>query len=120
VEITEPIVLATVAWLLMVVSNWWRERTSGPDPRSPDGIRAAYRRGEIDERELERRLDVAMDPEADRIRATVEQVSGIAESTSWMIAAEFRSLKELREADREDLEAIPNVGEQRAAAIEEL
>ena len=103
----------------VLVARAW-EWSSGPDKGTPKAIRAAYTRGEIDERELERRLDVAMDPEADRIRATVEQVSGIGPATSWTIAAEFQSIEELRNADRDDLEAVANVGPERADALDEL
>jgi ERCC4-type nuclease len=106
--------------ILLVTSNAVRNRLGGPEAGTPTAIRQQYERGEIDERELERRLDVAMDPEADRIRAVAERVNGIGEDTSWAVAAEFDSLREPREASREELEAIPNVGEQRAAALEEL
>jgi NAD-dependent DNA ligase len=66
---------------------------------------------------MERRLDVILDAEADTIRREVERVSSIGEQTSWDIAAEFDSRRELREANRERLEDIPNVGPERAAAL---
>lgn len=78
-----------------------------------------YAEGEISLEELERRLEVLEDPEADRIRESVERVSGIGEATSWTIAERYRSLEELRRADVEDLEEISNVGEQRAKALKE-
>jgi ERCC4-type nuclease len=107
-------------WVLAYLSNLYVEWRSGPDPDTPEGIRLAYERGEIDHAELERRLDVVMDPEADRIREAVERVSGIGEATSWNIAAEFDSLRELREADREEIQRVPNIGEERAAALEDI
>lgn len=58
-----------------------------------------------------------LDPEADAIREEVERISGIGEQTSWDIAAAFDSRQELRSATQQDLESIPNVGEQRAKNI---
>jgi ERCC4-type nuclease len=112
--------LIGVVSVLLVTSDVVRDRLGGPEAGTPDAIRQQYERGAIDERELERRLDVAMDPEADRIREVAERVNGIGADTSWAVAAEFDSLQDLREASREELAEIPNVGEQRAAALEEL
>lgn len=75
--------------------------------------------GEIDLDELERRLDVLEDPEADRIRRACEQVSGIGEQTSFDIVAEFDMLDDLRAAPRERLKQISNVGAERARALQE-
>lgn len=78
-----------------------------------------YARGEISLDELDRRLEVLADPEARRIRESVERISGIGEATSWTIAERFSSLEALRRADREELQEISNVGEQRAQALKE-
>lgn len=90
-----------------------------PDPGTSEHARHLYVTGEIDLTELERRLDVLEDPEADRIRRACEQVSGIGEQTSFDIAAEFDTLDGLRAAPRERLERIPNVGEERARDLQE-
>lgn len=74
-----------------------------PDEGTVEHAHQLYTTGEIDHAELERRLDVIQDPEADRIRQSVERVSGIGEATSFAIAVEFRSLDELRRADTERL-----------------
>jgi ERCC4-type nuclease len=47
----------------------------------------------------------------------VERISGIGTQPSWEITARFDSRRELREADRERLEQVPNVGSERAAAL---
>lgn len=76
-----------------------------------------FREGEIDLAELELRLDVHLDPEAERIREWAERRSGIGEATSFGIAARFDTLDDARSASREELEEIPNIGEKRAGAL---
>lgn len=90
-----------------------------PDLGTSEHARHLYTTGEIDLDELERRLDVLEDPEADRIRSACERVPGISEDTSFAIAAEFDTLDELRDASRGRLEQIPNVGEERAQALQD-
>lgn len=93
----------------------WRTPAEG----TPEYVQHLYAAGRIDEQEMERRLDVVLDPEAERIRAAAERVSGIGEQTSWDLAAEFDTLDELRAADRERLTTVSNIGAQRARALEE-
>lgn len=89
------------------------------EPGTVASVKRQYRRGGIDERELERRLDVVADPEAARIREAVERINGIGESTSWDIASEFDTLDAVREASLNRLQEVPDVGEHRAQAIQE-
>lgn len=76
-----------------------------------------YATGEIDLAELELRIAVHLDPEAERIRSWAERRSGIGEATSFGIAARFETLENARSASREELESVPNVGEKRASAL---
>lgn len=96
------------------LQNW---RT--PEPGTVEHAEHLYATGEIDHAELERRLDVLADPSADRIRRTAERIPGIGEATSWQLAAEFDTVAEMRAADRERLESVPNIGAERARAIQE-
>lgn len=82
----------------------------------------AYQREGIDERELERRLGVVLDPAAEQLRETAESVSGIGPETSAAIAThpEFRTVDDLRNADQEALEDADGTGEVYAAALERL
>lgn len=98
--------------------QWLRDRRT-PDEGTSEWVRHLYVTDQIDEREMERRLDVLEDPEADRIRKSVERVSGIGESRSWAIAARFRSLDEVRAASVDELTAVPDIGEYRAQALKE-
>lgn len=111
-------VLVVVAGGLAAAVEWWRDRRT-PNPGTVAHAQHLYATGDIDHAELERRLDVLADPEARRIRQASERVNGIGEATSWALAAEFDSLAELRDADRERLESVVNVGEQRADAIQD-
>jgi len=90
-----------------------------PDEGTTEHAQHMYATGEIDHAELERRLDVLEDPEAMRIREATERISGIGEQTSWDIAARFESLDDLRAASAAELTNVPNVGSERAAAIQE-
>ncbi|PSP98753.1 hypothetical protein BRC89_07765 [Halobacteriales archaeon QS_4_70_19] len=53
------------------------------------------------------------------MRETVEPASGIGGEISWNLAAEFDSVDGLADADRARLEAVPNVGPERAPALQE-
>lgn len=90
-----------------------------PDEGTTEWVHHLYTTDQIDEPEMERRLDVVEDPEADRIRQAAERVSGIGDATSWQIAERFTTLDSVREASLEELTDVPNVGEQRAKALKE-
>lgn len=107
-----------VVGLLVVV--YVRDRvTREPDPDSPAAARLAYTRGEIDVDELERRLDVALDEDAQRIRETVERVPGIGPEIGTAIAERYDSVDDVRSASIDELEDVPGVGGAKATAIKE-
>ncbi|QLG62192.1 helix-hairpin-helix domain-containing protein [Halorarum salinum] len=68
---------------------------------------------------MERRLEVVLDPRNDELRRVVECVSGIGSEWSWAVAEAFESEADLASASRDDLEAVPDIGEKRAASIRE-
>ncbi|ELZ96576.1 helix-hairpin-helix domain-containing protein [Haloferax sulfurifontis] len=90
-----------------------------PDEGTREWAHQLYATGKIDERELERRLDVIEDPEAERIRQAVERTSGIGDQISWDIAARFDTLDDVRNASLDELTAVPNVGDARAEALKD-
>ncbi len=106
--------LVVLGWLADVVDDW---RT--PDEETIEYVDHLYATGQIDEREMERRKAVLLDPAADEIRTAVERISGIGEATSWDIAARFDTIDDVREADREELQQVANVGPQRARTLSE-
>lgn len=111
-------VVSVLAFLAVVVGGWLRDRlTSDPDPI--EELKQQRANDELSQDEFERRLEVILDDENDRIRACVEPVPGIGPERSRYIAERYRSVEELRAASREELESLPEVGEQRAAAIKE-
>ena len=109
------VALAIVVGAVLVASvDWVRDR------REPDPVEALKEKrvaGELSEREFERRLELLLDDETERIRAAVEPIPGVGETTSRYLAERFDSLDDLREADLEELRSVPDVGEQRAEAI---
>lgn len=116
VEAVGPILVVGYAvWYVTQRISSWR----AVEPGTPEYVRQLYKNDEIDRREMERRLDVVMDPEADRIRRAAERVSGIGERTAWDLAAAYPSLRAVREATEEELQQVPNVGSERARAIRE-
>lgn len=89
------------------------------EPSDPvEAAKRAYVQDQIDERGLERELELALDPEVDRIRDALEPIGGIGPKTARAVAIEFDSLDEVRRADRERLEDAHGVGPSTAEAIE--
>lgn len=95
------------------------EISSDPEPDSPEAARQAYQRGEITLDELERRLDVALDEDAQRIREAVEPIPGVGPALSTAIAERFDDVDEVRAASIAELESVPGVGGAKADAIKE-
>jgi excinuclease ABC subunit C len=91
----------------------WRE----PDPM--ERLHQQYVEGEIGEEEMERRLEVQMDPRNEEIRETVERINGVGPVVSREIAVSFSSLEDVRRADQDELEDVPGVGPERAEAVRE-
>lgn len=103
--------------VIAVVDEWLHDRRDRRDDVAE--AQAAYVAGEIDERELEQRLEIAVDPEAERIRAAVENVSGVGSARSAALAHEFETIDAVRDADVDDLADVPDVGPALAEAIDE-
>lgn len=74
---------------------------------------------ELSQDEFERRLEVLVDDEAERIQEAVKPIPGIGPDRSRYISEQYDTLEELRSASLEELERLPDVGEQRAQAIKE-
>jgi len=88
-----------------------------PEPRAVDEVHQLYLADEIDERELEHRLEVLVDDRARVVRDMADDVDGIGEELSRDIAREFDSVADLWAADAEDFERVDGIGEARAAAL---
>jgi ribosomal protein S13 len=78
-----------------------------------------YAEGEITLDELNRRLDLLLDDEADRIRQAVEEVRGVGPETSAAIAYDFGTLQAVRMSTPERLQEVHGVGPSTAEAIAE-
>lgn len=105
-------VLVLVGVVAALVWNWRREEVD-----DVEAARRAYADGEIPLAEMERRIDVALDPRAQRLRALVEDVQGVGPETSAAIAGEFGTVEALEGASMADLQEIYGVGPNTAGAI---
>ncbi|WP_256391503.1 hypothetical protein [Natronoarchaeum rubrum] len=65
-----------------------------PDENTVEAAREAYVAGEIDEIEFERCVETLLDPETERIRATVTPVPGIGPELSLAVVREVDSLED--------------------------
>lgn len=101
--------LAAGAWLVEHVRD---------DPDDLDRLQQRRVAGDLSQAEFERRLNVLLDDEAQRIKACVRPVPGIGPETARYIAEEFDTVEDLRAADVEDLRDLPGIGEHRATAIQ--
>lgn len=103
--------------LVALVGGAWVVDQARTERTPVEAATAAYKRGEISLAELERRVELAMDPEAERIREAVEPINGVGPATSASIAEHFRSLEHLREAEPAEIEDVHGVGPSMAEAI---
>lgn len=79
-----------------------------------------YLAGTITEDELERELEMDLDPEVQRLRQRLEGINGVGEETARDIVREFRSEHSLRQADREDVTDIHGIGPSTVDRLEQL
>ena len=86
------------------------ESDDEPERGSVEEAHEAYLAGEIDEEQLEERLSVAVDPDAQRIRDATERVDGVGPVTSAKLARDFPSVEAVKHASSDELEAVHGVG----------
>lgn len=124
---------ATSLWdvllvLLLVGGSWvysragpavdrLRDRLSGPQPTAVEQLEAEYAAGELDLDEFERRVGLALDDRACRIRDEIETVDGVGPERSALIADRFDSIEDVRRASRDELTTVDGVGPSTAADI---
>jgi hypothetical protein len=95
------------------------ERTDDTTIYDVEAARRAYTEGRISLSEMERRVDVALDPQAKQLRKYVEEVNGVGPEISAALSAEYSSTEELSEATESDLETIYGIGPNTARAIKQ-
>ena len=84
-----------------------------------EAARQAYSEGKIPLDEMERRVDVALDPQAKQLRKRVEDVNGVGPEISAALSAEYNTTEELAIATQSDLERIYGIGPNTAYAIKQ-
>ena len=95
-----------------------RERSDGTI-YDVEAARQAYSEGKIPLEEMERRIDVALDPRAKQLRKRVEDVNGVGPEISAALSAEYNTTEELAIATQSDLERIYGIGPNTAYAIKQ-
>jgi len=109
--------LAFIAAILAITAvQIARDRRSSP--QTPvESLQERFAAGEIDTTEFERELEFVVDDRNQQIRAIVEDANGVGTATSKAIAREYDSIADLRQTDRDRLEAIHGVGPSTAESI---
>ena len=105
--------LALLLWFIIV------EGALEDKPSEVEKAKDAYERGEISIDELDRRVELALDEEATRIREAVEPVNAVGPATSASIEEYYDTLEELRQASLEELEEIHGIGPSTAKAVKQ-
>ena len=97
--------------------DWWHDE---PETTAVDEVHQRYLDGDIDEGELENRLEILVDDRARTIRDLAGDEHGIGDEISRKVAREFDTVGEFIAADVEDLEAIDDVGSERAETLAKI
>ncbi|MFC6764035.1 helix-hairpin-helix domain-containing protein [Natrinema soli] len=84
-----------------------------------DAARKAYSDGKISLEEMERRVDVALDPRSKQLRTYAEEVRGVGPEISAALSGEYRTIEEVANASQSDLERIYGIGPNTAYAIKQ-
>ncbi|EMA56019.1 helix-hairpin-helix domain-containing protein [Halococcus salifodinae] len=95
-----------------------RERSDGTI-YDVDAARQAYTDGKISLEEMERRVNIALDPQAKELRKRVEDVNGVGPEISAVLSAEYNTTEELANTTQSDLERIYGIGPNTAYAIKQ-
>lgn len=80
-------------------------------------VREAYLEGRISKERYDDEIDLLLDPSTREVMYAVVDVDGVGPKTALEIARRYRSVDDLARADRDDLESVNGVGENRAGAI---
>jgi len=104
---------------ILIGATGYRSLIEATSESEVEATQRLYAQGEITLDELNRRLDVLLDPEAERIREAVEEVRGVGPETSAAIATEFGTLQAVRMSTPERLQEVHGVGPSTASALAE-
>jgi hypothetical protein len=100
------------------VGRWvreWRERRA---PTPMEQLKDEYAADPaMTEEELSERVDDLLEPDDRDTRERVEEVGGVGPAVAGEVAEHFPSLEHVRQADRDELQAVPHVGPDRAESI---
>lgn len=107
---------SVVGRLVRRVHDWQSDPVDGDD--AVEEVHELYFADEIDEEEMEARLDILVDDRKTTVRDMCDDVEGIGEELSLALAEEFDSAAELHAADSEDLQRVDGIGDERGDDLE--
>jgi len=127
-DVSVPIVLLSI-WALAVVSRHvspivGRVRSvvvslvDSPEPSPVEQIQQEWVDGKIDQDELERRLEFALNDDREVVVAELTPIDHVGERRAKRLAREFSTVEAVRSSDREELLEVDDVGPETAAAVE--
>jgi ERCC4-type nuclease len=87
------------------------------EPSAMERLKTQYETTDMDHDEFSRRVDDLLDPGEQDIRERVEDVSGVGPAVAGEVAEHFESVEHVRQADREELQQVPDVGPSRSESI---
>jgi ERCC4-type nuclease len=91
-----------------------------PDPTTLDGLTELHARGDISDAKYNRRRDVLLREEQDiGTYRWFQEIDGVGPETAFRLADHFETMTDVRAADRSEFEAVHNVGDSIAGAIEQ-
>ena len=116
---TDPTIGLVLVGVVVAVLVYERVQPDEPDPTTLDGLADLYAAGELSQAAYNRRRSVLLyDEEGIGPFSWLQEIDGVGPELAFAIAAEFETMNELRDAGRDDLEAVHGVGESTASAIQ--
>ena len=118
---TDPLRAVAVSVVIVVGGRQLLEelRTSDEPADELAHAHSGYVNGDYDEKELERRVARAIDPENPRIRESVTPIHRVGDDTADALYAHFGTLESVESATPDELEDVHGVGPSTAEKIHE-
>jgi len=111
------ILINAIGDVMQRAADWLESLQDDDSPSAVDEVHQLYLEDDIDEAELEERLEILVDDRARTIRDLAADEHGIGEEISRKVAREFDTVGEFVAVDVEDLKAIDDVGPERAEKL---
>jgi hypothetical protein len=116
----DPLVLGAVVIAVAAVAVYDHLQPEPPDPTTLDGLNELHARGDISDAKYNRRQAVLLrEDEGFGTFSWFQEIDGVGPETAFRLANRFETMNDVRAADRSEFEAVHNVGDSIAGAIEQ-